>query len=93
MPKYVLEVDETYRINGTRSFYEFTDESLAIAAYHESNRGMVNLRVTTTSEDGKETTRLLQDTELRKYVKGSPFYKFPHVPHISKIDGAEIPST
>ena len=33
------------------------------------------------------------DAEGRKYIKGSPFYNFPHVPHISILDGKEIETT
>ena len=87
--KYIVEIDETYRINGERTFKEFEVESDAINCYTEQRRGMVNILVV----DDSCSTYLLQDKDGRKYIKGSPFYGFPHVPHISKIDGKEIPST
>lgn len=88
---YLLEVDETYRYEGTRSFYEFGDdqEQEAIEAYHKHRRGMVNLLKV--DENGRKS--LHEDENGRKYIKGSPFYNFPHVPHRSIIDGQEIPTT
>lgn len=87
--EYILEVDETYKIDGQRSFFTFTDRNEAIARYHSHWRGMVNLRQK--DETGRQS--LAVDEDGRKYIKGSPFYNFPHVPHKSKIDGKEIPST
>jgi len=90
---YLLEVDETYRINGTRSFYEYEDEQEAIESYHAHRRGMVNILKIITYSDGTKSKKLHQDEDGRKYIKGSPFYGFPHVPHRSAIDGTEIPTT
>lgn len=85
---YLLEVDETYKVDGTRTFFEFESEEKAVEAYHSHWRGMVNLcRI-----DGDHKF-LASDAEGRKYIKGSPFYDFPHVPHRSKVDGSEIPLT
>lgn len=88
---YLLEIDETYRIDGKRTFitFESNEKEQAIKSYHDHNRGMVNL----CEVYSDEKKRLLKDEDGRRYVKGSPFYDFPHVPHRSKIDGSEIPST
>lgn len=93
MANFLLEVDETYKVNGTRTFYEFDDEAEAVEAYHSHWRGMINLCTQTPGADGEAIKRLHTDENGRKYIKGSPFYNFPHVPHRSKIDGSEIPTT
>lgn len=84
-------IDETYRYGGERSEKTFEDnqEEQAVEAYHASRRGMASLLKL--GEDGSK--RLHTDETGRKYIKGSPFYDFPHVPHRSVVDGQEIPST
>lgn len=93
MKEYLLEVDETYKVDGTRTFYKFENEQEAIDAYHSHWRGMLNICVIFKDDSGNERKKLLEDENGRKYIKGSPFYNFPHVPHRSKIDGKEILST
>lgn len=92
---YLLQIDETYRYEGTRSTKEFSDdaEQEAIEAYHNQRRGMVSLLKIVDKPDGGKSKSLHLDENGRKYIKGSPFYDFPHVPHRSIIDGQEIPTT
>ncbi|MNB91991.1 hypothetical protein D3C81_521350 [compost metagenome] len=96
MKFYVLEIDETYRLNGTRNFVKFNytpeGKEEAINAYNSHYRGMLNLcSIDVDDNTGKVISqKLVQDENGRKYIKGSPFYNFPHVGHKSKIDGTEI---
>jgi len=89
MKKYLLYIDETYRLNGDRTYQEIDSKEEAIEKYMNQSKGMVS--ITEIGEDG--IRRILQDDQGRKYIKGSPFYNFPHVPHISKYTGMEIPTT
>ena len=88
MTTYILDIDETYRLNGEYSRTTFTDKDEAICAYRAQRRGFTTLTV----DDG-DKRRVLLDTDGRKYAKGSPFYSFPHVPHTSILDGKEIETT
>jgi len=87
--KYHLYQDETYRLNGERKESTFTDKEIAISEYMGQRKGMACIY----QEDDNGKRSILKDEEGRKYIKGSPFYDFPHVPHISKYTGKEIPTT
>jgi predicted P-loop ATPase len=87
--KYHLYQDETYRLNGERKYLTFDTLDEAVNAYMEQRKGMACITV----EDEMGKRSILKDKDGRKYVKGSPFYEFPHVPHISKYTGKEIPTT
>ena len=87
--KYFLYTDETYRLNGDREYLEFNNEKEAVDLYLKQHRGMAC--ITVEFDNGKK--EILKDKDGRKYIKGSPFYDFPHVPHISKYTGLEIPTT
>ena len=87
--KYLLYIDETYRLDGQRTEQIFDSREEAVSAYMSQRKGMVN--ITEIGDDGKR--KILQDEAGRKYMKGSPFYNFPHIPHISILDGKEIPTT
>lgn len=86
--KYIVSIDETYRLNGERSKIEFDNESDAILAYNNSRRGFASIVV-----EKENSKNILTDSNGRKYIKGSPFYTFPHVPHVSILDGKEIETT
>ena len=85
---YNLLIDETYRLNGERSSLIFNNKEDAIKAYKDQRRGFASIIF---DNGGKK--ELLSDEAGRKYIKGSPFYYFPHVPHTSIIDGREIETT
>jgi hypothetical protein len=88
MSKYIVNFDETYRLNGERSFQVFDNEEDAVAAYQKQHRGFASILV-----ESEGIKKLLLDEDGRKYIKGSPFYYFPHVPHTSILDGKEIETT
>jgi len=88
MTKYILRIDETYRLNGERKVEEYLDKQEVIDAYNLQRKGFASILV---DEGGSK--KVLIDDNGRKYVKGSPFYNFPHVPHISILDGKEIETT
>lgn len=85
---YRLQIDETYRLNGEWRNEDFLAEDLAVAAYNAQRRGFASIVVKV-----EGVSSLLTDSTGRKYIKGSPFYEFPHVPHISILDGREIETT
>ena len=87
--KYLLYIDETYRLDGQRTEQIFDSREEAISAYLSQRKGMVNITVI----DDSGRRKVLQDENGKKYMKGSPFYNFPHIPHISILDGKEIPTT
>lgn len=86
--EYVVCIDQTYKLNGERKEVSFDNETDAVDLYTETRFGFVS--ITKKTENKKS---ILLDESGRKYIKGSPFYIFPHVPHISIIDGREIETT
>lgn len=85
---YILSIDETYRLNGERFTLIFDNELDAIEAYNNSRRGFASIVI-----EEANIKKILTDSNGRKYIKGSPFYTFPHVPHVSILDGKEIETT
>ena len=89
MLKYIVTIDETYRLNGDRNDFVFDKKEEAVSLYEEQRKGFASI----VEEDGSGNKSILKDIDGRKYIKGSPFYNFPHVPHKSIIDGKEIETT
>jgi len=87
---FLLTVDERYRRGGKlrQQTFNWDEEDKAIEAYDDAWRGMVTLTVVETDEDYNilREPYLHTDKEGRKYIKGSPFYNFPTVPRVSKIE-------
>jgi hypothetical protein len=83
----ILEVDTTYHRNGKRELLTFELDQLEEAKkqYHLHHKGFVALYKAEFDENYSVIkSTLIQDEEGKRYVKGSPFYKFPTVKRLAK---------
>lgn len=86
----LLTIDEQYRKGGKKRMktFDWDEQEKAAEAYDDAWRGMVTLCVVEHDEEGNilREPYLHVDSQGRKYIKGSPFYNFPTVPRVPKIE-------